>query len=356
MIARDKHLLVCVGPGGVGKTTLSAALAVRAAREGRKVALLTIDPAKRLADALGLAGLGDALVPVRGAPGLEAAMLDTKASFDALIGRVAPDPDRYARILENQVYQSFSRTLARPHAYVAMERLYDVTSRGEHDLVILDTPPTRSALDVLDAPGRLVRFLDERVLDAFLGGEKGGAKAWLRARGASMAIGLLSRLVGRALVSELATFFEIFLDLRKGFVERASRTQEILRAPATAFALVTAPEPLHLADAGSLAAGLAERGVPLDALLFNRAFHPSAGAAEGYDPAALAKDEDERRILAAARALRAHARSQDLRRAEAARAFAATHRALSVWELPDAGDAPTDVDALDALVGAARPA
>ena len=151
----SQRLLVCVGPGGVGKTTLAAALGVGAARRGKRVLVLTIDPAKRLASALGLDGLDDEIRPVdlhgdSATGSLHAAMLDTRASYDALITRIAPNEDARARILDNRVYNAFSRTLARSHAYVAMERLHEVMRDDTWDLVILDTPPLRSALDILD--------------------------------------------------------------------------------------------------------------------------------------------------------------------------------------------------------------
>ncbi len=271
-LCASRSLIVCVGPGGVGKTTFAAGLAVEAARAGRRTAVITIDPARRLADALGLDGLDDELRPVPGLP-LDAAMLDTKAAYDALIRRITDDPEARDRILGNRVYQSFSRTLARSHAYVAMERLHDVTARGQHDLIVLDTPPTRSALDILDAPGRLVQFLDERVLTAFVGGGERGARAWIRARSTEVAMKLFGAMAGDALMEELAGFFEVFFHLRRGFAERAASVQARLADPKTAFVLVTAPDATHLADAAYLRDGLLARGTRIDAVVFNRAFH-----------------------------------------------------------------------------------
>ena len=156
----SNRLIVTVGPGGVGKTTLPAALALAAAQSGRKTLVLTIDPAKRLAQALGLSGVDDATHRVPMDQGhLDAVMLDTGRSFDALIERVAKSDAQRDEIFENRIYRAFSRTMARSHAYIAMERLYHASTHGEYDLIVLDTPPMRSALDILDAPERLVRFL-----------------------------------------------------------------------------------------------------------------------------------------------------------------------------------------------------
>ncbi len=369
----EPRLVVCVGPGGVGKTSIAAALALEAAARGRRTAVLTIDPARRLADALGLDGLEDRLRLVPGTEGrLHAAMLETKASYDALIERITDDPSARARILDNRVYQSFSRTLARSHAYVAMEHLYALLARGEHDLVVLDTPPTRSALDILDAPGRLVRFLDERVLGAFLGaflgGTAGGPAGWLRAKGAGAAVRLFGALVGEAMVSELVGFFEVFLHLRGGFAQRAAAVQEQLRAPDTAFVLVTASETTHLADAAYLREGLSERGVPLGALLFNRAFIPGEDGTPlapgcAYDPSAAlgeawpdvgADREAALALVAAARALRAEWIDRNGALDAALRTFCAEGSAARIRvRLPILDDAPTSIDALRALLSAA---
>ncbi|HJL15405.1 MAG TPA: ArsA-related P-loop ATPase [Sandaracinaceae bacterium LLY-WYZ-13_1] len=366
-LVRERSLLVCVGPGGVGKTTLGASLALAAATQGRRVAVITIDPARRLADALGLDGLDDALRPVPGVgPGsLDAAMLDTKASYDALIDRITDDPRARRRILDNRVYQSFSRTLARSHAYVAMERLHDVLQEGAHDLVVLDTPPTRSALDILDAPGRLVRFLDERVLAAFIGEPAGGAGAWIRAKGAEVALRLFGAMVGDALMRELAGFFEVFFHLRRGFAERASTVVAHLSASETGFVLVTAPQATHLADAAYLRDGLLARGAPLEAVLFNRAFHPDAeGRPIGPGPAwspeaevdALDLPDGERasarRVLSAARALRGELAVANRAFDDAMRRFAAAAgpRVHARLRLPILDEEPATLDALTSLL------
>lgn len=361
-----RRLLVFVGPGGVGKTTLAAATAVRAAEAGRRVAVITIDPAKRLADALGLDGLDDALREVRvGAGRLDAAMLDTRKSYDSLIERVAPDPEAKRRIFDNRVYQSFSRTLARSHAYVAMERLHDLIVQDEHDLIVLDTPPTRSALDILDAPGRLSRFLDERVLRAFVPADTRGATAWLRAKGTEAALRLFGAMAGDALMRELAGFFEVFLHLRDGFSSRAAAVQEALRADDTSFLLVTAPEITHLADAAYLQGGLLERGVPVDALLFNRSYHPDEHGAPITEGAPFDVDEalaslwadapaDAREMLSRAVDVFARQLAEDQRRRDAMRDFVARAPGPLVARFPHTQRGPTDLDGLQALAASAK--
>lgn len=282
-------LVICVGPGGVGKTTVSAALGLAAARAGRKTLVLTIDPARRLADALGLDGLDDTIkrVPLErldeglgddppGSGSLWAAMVDTGASYDALIERIAPDEETKARVLANRVYQAVSRSLSRSHAYVAMERLYDAVEHGGYDLVVLDTPPARNALDILDAPGHLASFLDGRVVSWFIpsADKPSGLGARLLAKGGEMATGLLARVTGQTLLDEIIGFLTVFASLREGFIARARRVQEILRARETAFVLVSSASPSSADDAAWLRDDLLRRHVPVHAVVFNQSFVP----------------------------------------------------------------------------------
>lgn len=270
-LVRDGRLIVCVGPGGVGKTTLAAALAVRAAVLGRRAFVLTIDPAKRLASALGIDAASATGAHVRvplgslgGTGVLTAAMLEPRASYDALIARIAPEADR-AGILENRVYLAFSRTLARSHAYVAMEHLHDVLEGADPpDLVVLDTPPMRSALDVLDAPLALARFAEHRALSVLGGGAAASAGAFA----AGKLVGLLA---GKTLGDELTIFLRAFLGMRAGFATRARAIDRVLRQDAR-FVLVTATDATHVTDAQHLAEGLGERGIRIEATLGNRAF------------------------------------------------------------------------------------
>lgn len=298
----ERSLVVCVGPGGVGKTTIAAAMGLEAARMGRRTLVLTIDPAKRLADALGLTGLDDAVqevdtselveagTPVPGK--LFAAMLDTGASFDALMGRVAPTPEARERILNNRVYQAMAGTLARSHAYVAMERLYEVMNSGEYDLVILDTPPTRNALDILDAPGRLVSFLEENVVKWFVRREQKGIRARILNTGSAAATKLLGVLAGQEFLDEIIAFFESFYDLREGFRERADEAREMLRRPSSGFVVVSSGDTANIEDAWALAEGILERGVSIDVAVFNRSYEPLTAG----DPLAVVTDVEPREV------------------------------------------------------------
>jgi anion-transporting ArsA/GET3 family ATPase len=282
-LLQSQRLLVSVGPGGVGKTTVSAAIALRAAELGRRTLVLTIDPAKRLADALGLTGLDDRIreVPttslasagVRVAGSLHAAMFDNATSMDSLMARVAPDPATRDKVLRNRVYRAMAGTLARSHAYLAMERLYEVMNSGKYDLVVLDTPPARNALDILDAPSRLASFLEEGVVKWFAGQKSGGGwRAKLMQTSGAAATKLFEVVVGKELTEETIGFFDAFYGMRAGFHERAEAIQKILRAKDTSFVLVSSADATHLADAEALARGITSRGVPIRVAVFNRSY------------------------------------------------------------------------------------
>ncbi|MEX1365313.1 MAG: ArsA-related P-loop ATPase [Nannocystaceae bacterium] len=283
-IVGEGSLVVCVGPGGVGKTTVSAALGLAAARSGRKTLVLTIDPARRLADSLGLDGLDDAIrrVPLErlgvevGEGSLWAAKVDTGASYDALMDRIAPDEETKARILKNRVYRAVSRSLARSHAYVAMERLYDAIEHGGYDLVVLDTPPARNALDILDAPEHLASFLDGRIVNWFIPDldKPRGIGARLVARGGQVAKGLLGRITGQTLLDEIVEFLAVFVTMREGFIARSQRVGQILRDPSTSFLLVSSASPASADDASWLRDDLLRRHVPVEAVIFNQSFVP----------------------------------------------------------------------------------
>jgi anion-transporting ArsA/GET3 family ATPase len=296
-LLRERSLLVSVGPGGVGKTTISAAMALEAARMGRRVLVLTIDPARRLADALGLTGMDDDIhrvdigaYAVEGGT-LDACMLDTGASFDALMARVAPSTEVRDRILNNRVYRAMAGTLSRSHAYIAMERLHEVTTSGAYDLVVLDTPPTRNAIDILDAPNKLVAFLEDNVVKWFVRKRGGGLLDRLLATGSAAAQRLLGMLAGQFFLDEIIAFFEAFWELREGFRVRAEAARARLRDPNTAFVVVSSADVANLEDAKSLADGIRARGVRVAGTVINRAYEPIGRdprevitAVEPFDP------------------------------------------------------------------------
>jgi anion-transporting ArsA/GET3 family ATPase len=285
-LLQGRRLLFTVGPGGVGKTTVAAALGIFAARQGYRTLVMTVDPARRLAGALGLARLGNAPEPIAasllGLPAaneiagkcgsLHAAMVDTKASFDALVRRFAP-PERVGVLTANRMYDSFSRNLSRSHAYASMERVHEAMTSPEYDLVIVDTPPFRSALEMLDAPERLITFLEGPVLryfaeaaESLVQGGGGTGSSWVRSA--------LAALFGKELYTEFSEFLGAFLPLRDGFVSRSKDLMAALRAPTTAFVMVTAPEPGSLADARTLALDLRQRNIVPDMVLASRALVP----------------------------------------------------------------------------------
>ncbi len=278
--------IVCCGSGGVGKTTTAAALAVRAAERGRSVVVLTIDPAKRLAQSLGLAELGNEPRPVRAIDlsaggSLDAMMLDMKRTFDEIVEDHA-DPERAAAILANPFYQSMSSSFAGTQEYMAMEKLGQLRTRadqeGRWDLIIVDTPPSRSALDFLDAPARLGSFLDGRFIRFLIAPAKAGGRVYLRAVGAGLGAvtSVMTRLLGAQVLKDLQTFVAALDTTFGGFRERADATYALLQAPGTAFIVVAAPEPDALREASYFVERLAEEGMPLAGLVVNRTHRSSA--------------------------------------------------------------------------------
>src|SRR5688500_2370084 len=231
-LLEGKRVCICAGSGGVGKTTTAAAIAAGMAARGKRVAVLTIDPAKRLADSLGLPELGNterqvdpALFTAAGAdPGdgeLWAMMLDAKATFDDVVRRHAPDAETRDRVLSNRIYQQLSSALAGSQEYMAMEKLFEIWAEDRYELLVLDTPPTRNALDFLDAPKRLTQFIEGRALQVFL--KPTGIAGKLFGRGASMGLSVLTRITGVDLLRDLSEFFQAFSSMVGGFRERAKR-------------------------------------------------------------------------------------------------------------------------------------
>jgi anion-transporting ArsA/GET3 family ATPase len=275
-------VILCVGSGGVGKTTTTAALGLAAAIRGKRVLCLTIDPAKRLANSLGLSAvsgeaqvvaperLAEAGVPVTGT--LTVMMLDTKRTFDELVHRYASSPQARDRILTNKLYQYVSTSLAGTHEYMAMEKLHAVRSQGDYDLVLLDTPPTANALDFLDAPERLVDALDSAAMRWFLQAfeQSGKLSLNLLAKSAAVVLKGIGKLTGGGFLEQVAAFVTELNDLFGGFKERAREVAAALRAPDVAYVLVTSPSPMAIQEVLFFAERLREQGMPQDAFVVNR--------------------------------------------------------------------------------------
>ncbi|MEV7724463.1 ArsA family ATPase [Streptomyces sp. NPDC087917] len=268
------RIIVCCGAGGVGKTTTAAALGVRAAERGRKVVVLTIDPARRLAQSMGIDSLDNTPRKVAGVAGegeLHAMMLDMKRTFDEIVESHA-DGDRAQAILDNPFYQSLSAGFAGTQEYMAMEKLGQLRARDDWDLIVVDTPPSRSALDFLDAPKRLGSFLDGRFIRVLMAPAKVGGRAGMKFLnvGMSMMTGTLSKLMGASLLKDVQTFVAAMDTMFGGFRTRADATFRLLQAPGTAFLVVAAPEPDALREAAYFVERLAAERMPLAGLVLNR--------------------------------------------------------------------------------------
>lgn len=277
----DSHtkVVVCCGSGGVGKTTTAAALAMRAAERGRQTVVLTIDPARRLAQSLGLRELGNhpKRISVEGFDPkgeLWAMMLDMRRTFDDMVLAHA-GPERAEQLLSNPFYQTISTSFSGTQEYMAMEKLGQLAASGDWDLIVVDTPPSRSALDFLDAPGRLSRALDGRMIKMLTGPAR--ASGWgirkVVSAGFSMFSKAVSTVVGGQLLADASAFMQAFDTMFGGFRERATKTAELLRSPGTSFLVIAAPEPDALREAGYFVDRLSGESMPLAGLIANRT-HP----------------------------------------------------------------------------------
>jgi anion-transporting ArsA/GET3 family ATPase len=340
-IARDRRILVCVGTGGVGKTTLSAAFALQGARLGRRVAVLTIDPARRLADALGVDALGnepidlprdrlDALgVPPNGR--LAASMLDMKRTFDSLVTRFAESDEVRRRILDNRIYQHVSDALAGSAEYSAMEKVFELSERDDFDLIVVDTPPSQHALDFLEAPRRLVEFLDSRLVQMLLHPAFAAGRLGFRIfqRGTERVLRVIERVSGFAFLEDISEFLLAFEGMSEGFRERARLVQARLVGPDCAFVLAASPAPLSTQHALGMLERLADARVPLAGVVVNRAhIWPAPGSTPDRVPAA-GRDDDAVRALADALADSADPEG-------AARAALASADGYAAWVRADA--------------------
>lgn len=282
-LVADRRIIVCVGSGGVGKTTVSAVIALQEAIRGRKVVVLTIDPAKRLANSLGVDEIGNDIhrIPIERFTevGLEpkgelwAMMLDMKESFDHVVTRHAP-PEKHEEILENRIYKFFSTSLAGTQEYAAAERLYEIYEEGDFDLVVLDTPPTTHALDFLDAPRRLGEAIDNKALQwlykpSILAGRRG---LGIFSVGTSYVMKTLAKFTGTQLLDEFATFLKNFSILFDGLKSRGDAVRKVLLSDAATFVVVTAPDPLTIDEAIYMYKRLGDEAANVGAFIVNRVY------------------------------------------------------------------------------------
>jgi anion-transporting ArsA/GET3 family ATPase len=275
-IIRTRSTIVCAGSGGVGKTTTAAVLAMRAAAEGRRAVVVTIDPAKRLADTLGIESLTNDPKRIDGpwSGELWAMMLDTKSTFDGLVTTYSEDPQQAERILENPFYRNISGALSGTQEYMAGEKLYELHTNPAYDLVVVDTPPTRNALDFLDASRRLTRFLDHRLYKMLMTPTRAYMKAVNVA--AQAFVRTVGKVVGGEVLDDALAFFQAFEGMEAGFRERAAAVQALLSSNETAYVLVASPRADTVAEASFFAKKLASTHLPVEALIVNR-MHPRFG-------------------------------------------------------------------------------
>ena len=350
---RSIYIVVCCGSGGVGKTTTSAALALRAAEQGRKVVVLTIDPARRLAQSMGIEKLDNVPRPVPGVTGtsggsLDAMMLDMKRTFDEVVESQA-NPEKAAQILANPFYVALSSSFAGTQEYMAMEKLGQLHAdrAGGWDLIVVDTPPSRSALDFLDAPERLSSFLDGRFIRLLLAPARGPAK--LMSAGLGVVTNALTKVLGTQVLRDMQTFVAAFDTLFGGFRQRAQKTYRLLQADGTAFLVVAAPEPDALREAAYFVERLNEERMPLAGLVVNRAAHAPGGRLSAERALAAAERlEEDGATGPTAGLLRLHAdRSRIVARESRLRGrFATAHPDVPTAVVPALS---TDVHDLDGL-------
>ncbi|MGH3244123.1 MAG: ArsA family ATPase [Spirillospora sp.] len=355
-------IIVCCGSGGVGKTTTAAALGVRAAERGRDVVVLTVDPARRLAQSMGLSELDNnpRRIDIDGDGELHAMMLDMKRTFDEIVEAHA-DPDRAKQILANPFYQSLSSSLSGTQEYMAMEKLGQLHRSGAWDLIVVDTPPSRNALDFLDAPERMGRFLDGRFMKILAAPAKTGGRFGVKviSAGFGMFTGVINKVIGVQLLRDVQTFVAAFDTMFGGFRERAEKTFRLLQTPGTAFLVVAAPEPDALREASYFVERLAEERMPLAGLVVNRVHEATAdthtgrgsrndllSAARSQAAAETLEERGEHTLTAAL--LRLHTDRMQLaaREHRLRDSFASTHPTVPVTVVPAQAEDVHDLDGL----------
>ena len=357
---RGTGIIVCCGSGGVGKTTVSAALALRAAERGRRVVVLTIDPARRLAQSMGIEELDNTPRPVSGlrtnakgnrkGGGLDAMMLDMKRTFDEVVESQA-NPEKARQILQNPFYIALSSSFAGTQEYMAMEKLGQIHAQARHDdsydLIVVDTPPSRSALDFLDAPERLSSFLDGRFIRLLLTPARGPAR--MMTAGLGLITSALNRIIGAQVLRDMQTFVAAFDTLFGGFRARAQKTFQLLQADGTAFLVVAAPEPDALREAAYFVERLSEDDMPLAGLIVNRASPAPPGglsADEAMAASARLRKQDPGSLTAGLLCLHADQTRIVEREALLRERFAAAHPQVPTAVVPALAGDVHDLDGL----------
>jgi len=287
----NTRVVICCGSGGVGKTTTAAAMALHAAEAGRTVAVLTIDPARRLAQSLGVDALTNEPqpVPIEGSGTLDAMMLDMRRTFDDMVVEHST-PERAEAILNNSFYQTVASSFSGTQEYMAMEKLGRLLEENRWDLIVVDTPPSRNALDFLDAPRRLGSFLSGRLMRMLVGGGRGVGRVVTGAM--SLAMRGISTIIGGEILRDVATFVQSLDSMFGGFQERANRTYELLQRPGTRFVVVAAPEADALREAGFFVSRLSQDSMPLTGLIVNRTHPNLTGVSTPAAYAALERTDD----------------------------------------------------------------
>ena len=363
-----RRLVICCGTGGVGKTTISAAVAMRLAQTGARTVVVTIDPARRLASALGMTGLSDEprRVPagaILGRDGAElwALQLDAKATFDRLVARYAADDAARERILENRIYRHLSSAVAGAQEYMAVERLHELVEEERFDHIVLDTPPATNALDFLDAPQRITRFIEGRALRLLLrpGAAAGGLGWKILHAGSGTVLSILERLTGAQLLRDVSDFLAGFDGMYQGFADRAQAVRALLTSDRSGFLVVAAAEPDSLGQAVALSRRLTTDGFPLAGVVLNRV-HPLPPG-EPPDPAALARAlaeagaRDPERLARDAAAALADERVLGLRDREARRELTEAIGEGTLIEVPSLAHEPLELPGIAEVARALGP-
>ena len=344
-LVRDPRtrVIVTCGSGGVGKTTTAAAMALLGAEAGRRTVVLTIDPARRLAQSMGLTELDNTPRLVKDVKGdnLFAMMLDMKRTFDDVVLEHST-PERAEAIFANPFYQSLSSSFAGTQEYMAMEKLGQLVAANEWDLIVVDTPPSRSALDFLDAPNRLGRFLDGRMIRVITAPARAGGRSGLKVMTASIGIfaKVFSRVLGGDLISDLSAFVSALESMFGGFRERAQQTYELLKAPGTAFVVVAAPEPDALREASYFVERLSSEHMPLAGMIVNRMHYAAttspfpAARAEAAADALAAKNDKTLDLTIAALRVHAEVAAAAEHDARMSKRFSAAHPEVALVAVP----------------------